>query len=216
MKRKLVFATNNAHKLEEISAILGEKVELLSLKDINCHADIPETADTLEGNAMLKAEYIFENYGLDCFADDTGLEVEALNGAPGVYSARYAGGEGHNAEANMQKLLQNMQGAPNRKAQFRTAICLILDGKKHLFEGIVKGEIIKEKRGSSGFGYDPIFVPEGSQYCHNKASRKGAFPEFFIFHVYSPLLYKETAVGEILADHTSDGQNHTCQNTRYC
>lgn len=161
MKRKLVFATNNAHKLEEISAILGEKVELLSLKDINCHADIPETADTLEGNAMLKAEYIFENYGLDCFADDTGLEVEALNGAPGVYSARYAGGEGHNAEANMQKLLQNMQGAPNRKAQFRTAICLILDGKKHLFEGIVKGEIIKEKRGSSGFGYDPIFVPEG-------------------------------------------------------
>ena len=161
MKKKLVFATNNAHKLEEISAILGEKVELLSLKDINCHADIPETADTLEGNAMLKAEYIFENYGLDCFADDTGLEVEALNGAPGVYSARYAGGEEHNAEANMQKLLQNMQGVQNRKAQFRTAICLILDGKKHLFEGIVKGEIIKEKRGSSGFGYDPIFVPEG-------------------------------------------------------
>ena len=161
MKRKLVFATNNAHKLDEISAFLGEKVELLSLKDINCHADIPETADTLEGNAMLKAEYIFENYGLDCFADDTGLEVEALNGAPGVYSARYAGGEEHNAEANMQKLLQNMQGVQNRKAQFRTAICLILDGKKHLFEGIVKGEIIKEKRGSSGFGYDPIFVPEG-------------------------------------------------------
>ena len=152
MKKKLVFATNNAHKLDEISSILGEKVELLSLKDIHCHVDIPETADTLEGNAMLKAEY---------FADDTGLEVEALNGAPGVYSARYAGGEGHNAEANMQKLLQNMQGAPNRKAQFRTAICLILDGKKHLFEGIVKGEIIKEKRGSSGFGYDPIFVPEG-------------------------------------------------------
>ena len=121
----------------------------------------PETADTLEGNAMLKAEYIYKNYGLDCFADDTGLEVEALNGAPGVYSARYAGGEGHNAEANMQKLLQNMQGVQNRKAQFRTAICLILDGKKHLFEGIVKGEIIKEKRGSSGFGYDPIFVPEG-------------------------------------------------------
>ena len=161
MKRKLVFATNNAHKLDEISSILGEKVELLSLKDIHCHVDIPETADTLEGNAMLKAEYIYKNYGLDCFADDTGLEVEALNGAPGVYSARYAGGEVHNAEANMQKLLQNMQGVQNRKAQFRTAICLILDGKKHLFEGIVKGEIIKEKRGSSGFGYDPIFVPEG-------------------------------------------------------
>ena len=161
MKKKLVFATNNAHKLDEISSILGEKVELLSLKDIHCHVDIPETADTLEGNAMLKAEYIYKNYGLDCFADDTGLEVEALNGAPGVYSARYAGSEGHNAEANMQKLLQNMQGVQNRKAQFRTAICLILDGKKHLFEGIVKGEIIKEKRGSSGFGYDPIFVPEG-------------------------------------------------------
>lgn len=161
MKKKLVFATNNAHKLDEISSILGEKVELLSLKDIHCHVDIPETADTLEGNAMLKAEYIYKNYGLDCFADDTGLEVEALNGAPGVYSARYARGEGHNAEANMQKLLQNMQGVQNRKAQFRTAICLILDGKKHLFEGIVKGEIIKEKRGSSGFGYDPIFVPEG-------------------------------------------------------
>lgn len=161
MKKKLVFATNNAHKLDEISSILGEKVELLSLKDIHCHVDIPETADTLEGNAMLKAEYIYKNYGLDCFADDTGLEVEALNGAPGVYSARYAGGEVHNAEANMQKLLQNMQGVQNRKAQFRTAICLILDGKKHLFEGIVKGEIIKEKRGSSGFGYDPIFVPEG-------------------------------------------------------
>ena len=160
MKQKLVFATNNAHKLDEISSILGEKVELLSLKDIHCNVDIPETADTLEGNAILKAEYIYKNYGLDCFADDTGLEVEALNGAPGVYSARYAGGEGHNAEANMQKLLQNMQGMQNRKAQFRTAICLIMDGKKHLFEGVVKGEITKEKRGSSGFGYDPVFIPE--------------------------------------------------------
>lgn len=136
-------------------------MELLSLKDIRCTTDIPETADTLEGNAMLKAEYIHKHYGLDCFADDTGLEVEALNGAPGVYSARYGGGEGHNSEANMQKLLQNMQGVDNRKAQFRTAICLILDGKKHLFEGIVKGEIIKEKRGNAGFGYDPIFMPEG-------------------------------------------------------
>ena len=161
MKRKLVFATNNAHKLDEISAILGEKVELLSLKDIHCDIDIPETSDTLEGNAMLKAEYIYEHYGLDCFADDTGLEVEALNGEPGVYSARYAGEEGHNAEANMQKLLQNMQGVQNRKAQFRTVICLITNGKKHLFEGVVKGEIIKEKRGGSGFGYDPIFMPEG-------------------------------------------------------
>ena len=156
----MIFATNNAHKLEEISNILGEKIELLSLKDIGCHADIPETADTLEGNAMLKAEYIYQNYGVDCFADDTGLEVEALDGAPGVFSARYAG-DGHNSEANMQKLLQNLQGVANRKAQFRTAICLIMDGKRHLFEGICKGEIIKEKRGAAGFGYDPIFKPEG-------------------------------------------------------
>ncbi len=111
MKKKLVFATNNAHKLDEISSILGEKVELLSLKDIHCHVDIPETADTLEGNAMLKAEYIYKHYGLDCFADDTGLEVEALNGAPGVYSARYAGGEGHNAEANMQKIIAEYAGS---------------------------------------------------------------------------------------------------------
>lgn len=161
MRRKLVFATNNAHKLEEISAILGEKVELLSLKDIHCEADIPETADTLEGNAIQKAEYIYQHYGLDCFADDTGLEVEALHGEPGVFSARYAGGAGHNSEANMQKLLQNLQGIDNRQAQFRTAICLILDGKTHLYEGIVKGEIIRERRGATGFGYDPIFVPEG-------------------------------------------------------
>ena len=171
MKRKLVFATNNAHKLDEISAILGEKVELLSLKDIHCDIDIPETSDTLEGNAMLKAEYIYEHYGLDCFADDTGLEVEALNGEPGVYSARYAGGEGHNAEANMQKLLQNMQGVQNRKAQFRTVICLITNGKKHLFEGVVKGEIIKEKRGDSGFGYDPIFMPQGYELGSNMQSK---------------------------------------------
>ena len=160
MKKKLFFATNNAHKLEEIAAILGEKIELLSLKDIECTADIPETADTLEGNATQKAEYIYQQYGLDCFADDTGLEVEALDGAPGVFSARYAG-EGHNSEDNMQKLLQNLQGVTNRKAQFRTVICLIWDDKKYLFEGICKGEIIEEKRGNAGFGYDPIFVPEG-------------------------------------------------------
>lgn len=160
MKRKFVFATNNAHKLEEVTAILGNRIELLSLKDINCHVDIPETADTLEGNALLKAQYIFENYQIDCFADDTGLEVEALNGEPGVYSARYAG-DGHNAEANMLKLLHNMEGMENRKAQFRTAFALIIDGKEHLFEGVIKGEIIKSRRGNSGFGYDPIFVPEG-------------------------------------------------------
>jgi XTP/dITP diphosphohydrolase len=160
MKRKLVFVTNNAHKLEEISSILGGKMELLSLKDIQCTADIPETADTLEGNAIQKAEYIHRHYGLDCFADDTGLEVEALDGAPGVYSARYAG-EGHDSEANMQKLLHNLEGKDNRKARFRTAICLIMDEEQHLFEGICRGEIIKEKRGGAGFGYDPIFVPEG-------------------------------------------------------
>ena len=161
MKRKLVFATNNAHKLEEVVAILGDQVELLSLNDIGCQADIPETAETLEGNALLKSSYIYKNYHLDCFADDTGLEVETLNGAPGVYSARYAGGEGHDAQANMLKLLHELDGKENRKAQFRTAISLILDGKEYLFEGVIKGEIIKEKRGDSGFGYDPVFMPEG-------------------------------------------------------
>ena len=160
MKKKFVFATNNAHKLEEVTAILGDKIELLSMKDIHCHADIPETADTLEGNALLKARYIFENYDMDCFADDTGLEVEALNGAPGVYSARYAG-DAHNSEANMRKLLQDMEGIENRKAQFRTVFALIINGKEHLFEGIVKGEITKHRCGSSGFGYDPVFIPEG-------------------------------------------------------
>ena len=162
MKKKLVVATNNAHKLEEIAAILGDEMELLSLKDIQCFDDIPETADTLEGNARQKALYIYNNYGMDCFADDTGLEVEALNGAPGVFSARYAG-DGHDSEANMQKLLHELKGKENRKAQFRTAICLILNGEEHLFEGIVKGEIIGEKRGGAGFGYDPIFVPEGHE-----------------------------------------------------
>ena len=162
MKKKLVVATNNAHKLEEIAAILGEEMELLSLKDINCHADIPETANTLEGNAHQKAMYIYENYGMDCFADDTGLEVDALNGAPGVFSARYAG-DGHDSEANMQKLLKELEGKENRKAQFRTTICLIMEGKEYLFEGIVKGKIIEEKRGGAGFGYDPIFVPEGHE-----------------------------------------------------
>ena len=159
--KKLVFATNNAHKLEEIRAILGDRVEILSLNDINCHADIPETADTLQGNAALKAQYIYENYGLDCFADDTGLEVEALNGAPGIYSARYAGGEGHDSEANMKKLLSEMQDKDNRKARFRTVICLIEGGEEHFFEGIVNGSIIRERKGGAGFGYDPVFMPDG-------------------------------------------------------
>lgn len=157
--KKLVFATNNAHKLEEIKSILGDKIEILSLKDINCFDDIPETATTLEGNAHLKALYVYEHYGLDCFADDTGLEVDALNGEPGVYSARYAG-ENHDSKANMLKLLANMKEKSDRKARFRTIISLIEKGSEHQFEGIVNGEITKEQRGTSGFGYDPIFKPE--------------------------------------------------------
>lgn len=158
--KTLVFATNNAHKLEEVRAILGNDFQIASLKEIGCHDDIPETADTLEGNAMQKAQYIKDKFGMDCFADDTGLEVEALNNAPGVFSARYAG-PGHDSEANMKKLLHEMEGKKNRKARFRTVIALLLDGKEYTFEGIVKGNIIEEKRGDSGFGYDPIFVPEG-------------------------------------------------------
>ena len=157
---KLVFATNNRHKLEEVRAILGNKIEILSLNDIDCHDDIPETADTLEGNALIKARYIHEKFGVDCFADDTGLEVEALNGEPGVYSARYAG-EDCNPEANMYKLLQNLTGENNRNAQFRTVIALIINGEEKLFNGIVKGTISREKMGNAGFGYDPIFIPEG-------------------------------------------------------
>jgi XTP/dITP diphosphohydrolase len=157
---KLVFATNNRHKLEEVRAIVGNRVEVLSLNDIDCHDDIPETADTLQGNALIKARYIYEKYGMDCFADDTGLEVEELGGEPGVFSARYAGEE-CNSEANMQKLLHNLTGKNNRNAQFRTVIALIIKGEEKLFNGIVKGTITEEKRGNSGFGYDPIFVPEG-------------------------------------------------------
>lgn len=160
-KRKLVFATNNKHKLEEIQAILGSKIDILSLDDINCHEDIPETADTLEGNAQIKAQFVYDHYHLDCFADDTGLEVEALNGAPGVFSARYAGGEGHDSEANMKKLLSEMQDKTNRKARFRTVIAFIEQGEIRLFEGIVNGCITEEKHGDSGFGYDPIFRPDG-------------------------------------------------------
>lgn len=157
---KLVFATNNRHKLDEVRAIVGDRIEILSLNDIGCHDDIPETADTLQGNALIKARYIYEKYGADCFADDTGLEVEELGGEPGVYSARYADEE-CSSEANMKKLLHNLKGKKNRNAQFRTVIALIIDGEEKLFNGIVKGSITEEKRGDSGFGYDPIFVPEG-------------------------------------------------------
>jgi len=158
---KIVFATNNQHKLSEIRSILGDAIEVLSLKDIGCDVDIPETGKTLEENALQKAQYIYDHYHMDCFADDTGLEVDALGGAPGVYSARYAGGEGHDSEANMAKLLHELGDNSNRKARFRTVIALIIDGKVNTFEGIVKGEIIRERRGGEGFGYDPIFQPEG-------------------------------------------------------
>lgn len=162
---QIVFATNNQHKLSEIRSILGEKFDILSLADIGCHDDIPETADTLEGNALQKAQFIVERYGISCFADDTGLEVDALDGAPGVFSARYAGGEGHDSEANMQKLLAELGENNNRKARFRTVIALLeKDGEKittHLFEGIVNGQITREKHGHEGFGYDPIFQPDG-------------------------------------------------------
>ena len=167
---KLVFATNNKHKLQEVRDIVGNRVEVLSLNNINCHDDIPETADTLQGNALIKARHIYDKYGLNSFADDTGLEVEALDGAPGVYSARYAGEE-CDSEANMLKLLQNLTGKNNRNAQFRTVIALIINGEEKLFNGIVKGTISDEKRGDSGFGYDPIFIPEG--YTESFAQMSG-------------------------------------------
>ena len=158
---KIVFATNNQHKLSEIRQILGDRVEVLSLKDINCDVDIPETGTTLEANALQKAQYIYDHYHMDVFADDSGLEVDALHGAPGVYSARYAGGDGHDSEANMAKLLHELGENNNRRARFRTIIALIIQGQVHEFEGIVNGEIIRERRGGEGFGYDPIFQPEG-------------------------------------------------------
>lgn len=156
---KLVFATNNAHKLDEVRQILGPGFEVVSLAEIGCHDDIPETADTFEGNALQKAHWVKDHYGLDCFADDTGLEVTALDGAPGVHSARYAGD--HDSEANMRKLLSELENKSDRSAQFRTVVALLLDGKELLFEGIVKGSILEERHGNGGFGYDPVFVPEG-------------------------------------------------------
>ncbi|WP_281234537.1 non-canonical purine NTP diphosphatase [Flavobacterium gelatinilyticum] len=156
---KLVFASNNKNKIKEIQSILNGSIQLLSLEDIGCHEEIPETADTIEGNAVLKANYVTEKYGYDCFADDTGLEVKALNGEPGVYSARYAG-EQKNADDNMDKLLEALKNEKNRSAQFKTVIALNLDGEQHLFTGLAKGEITLEKSGTNGFGYDPIFQPE--------------------------------------------------------
>ncbi len=161
--KKLVFASNNAHKLSEIRAILGDRIEIISLSDLQCHEEIPETADTLEGNALIKARYVWEHYGLYCFADDTGLEVEALDGAPGVYSARFAG-EHASFEDNVSLLLERLSGvAEPRRARFRTVVALIDEYGTHFFEGSVDGEITLERSGDHGFGYDPIFRPEGRE-----------------------------------------------------
>ena len=157
---KLVFASNNKNKIQEIQALVPKTIQIVSLEEIGCTEDIPETADTIEGNAILKANYVTEKYGYDCFADDTGLEVEALNGAPGVYSARYAG-EQKDANDNMDKLLSELKDKTNRKANFKTVIALNLNGNQNLFTGIINGKIIEEKIGTNGFGYDPIFVAEG-------------------------------------------------------
>ena len=170
--KRIVFATNNQHKLQEIRDILGSDYEVVSLKEIGCDVDIPETGNTLEENALQKAQYVYDHYHVSCFADDTGLEVEALDGAPGVHSARYAEGTDHDSEANMAKLLRELDGKENRQARFRTVICYIEKQdvcpcgcasikKIHQFEGIVNGHIATEKHGTEGFGYDPIFVPEG-------------------------------------------------------
>jgi XTP/dITP diphosphohydrolase len=158
--KKLVFATNNAHKLSEVRSILSSAYEIVSLNELNCYDDIPETADTLEGNALLKAQHIYDKFHMDCFADDTGLEVDSLGGAPGVFSARYAG-ESHDAQKNMSKVLNLLGDTNNRKACFRTVIALIQDGKTTYFEGKIEGNISLQKKGESGFGYDPIFVPDG-------------------------------------------------------
>lgn len=186
---RLVFATHNQNKVKEIQALVPNNIEIVSLDDIGCTEEIPETAETLEGNAWIKANYVRQKYGLPCFADDTGLEIDALNGEPGVYSARYAG-EQKNAEDNMALVLSKLSNERNRTAQFRTAISLIIDHKEYLFEGVVRGEITPEKRGTEGFGYDPIFEPENSLLTFaqmdlnekNKISHRGrAFAKMIAF-----------------------------------
>lgn len=157
--KELVFATNNKHKLQEVQQIVGAKFKIVSLAELGCNDEIPETASTLEGNSLMKAQYIHDKYKVDCFADDTGLEIEALNGRPGVYSARYAG-EHCSFQDNINKILQQMQGIENRKAKFRTVITLILDNRIHYFEGFINGVITKTQVGMSGFGYDPVFIPQ--------------------------------------------------------
>lgn len=161
--RKLIFATNNAHKLNEIRAILGAEFDVLGLADIGCHDEIPETADTLEGNALIKARWVYDRFGLDCFADDTGLEVAALGGGPGVHTARFAYPDRHDPKANTMKLLRELENKSDRSAQFRTVIAFIEKGEVHIFEGIVRGRITTQERGTEGFGYDPVFAPEGNE-----------------------------------------------------
>lgn len=174
--RKLIFVTNNPHKLEEIRNIVGDKIEICSLKDINCFEEIPETADTIRDNAIMKAQYVAEKYGVDCFADDTGLEVTALGGAPGVHTARYASAEGHDTLGNMQLLLHNLEGAADRSARFVTWIALIINGEIMTFEGVCQGTILESMQGSEGFGYDPVFSPDGydATFAQMTAEQKNA------------------------------------------
>lgn len=159
---KIVFATQNPNKVREVNALLGNAIQIVGLQEIGCTEDIPETQPTISGNALQKARYVYQHYGVDCFSEDTGLEVTALNGAPGVYTARYAGAE-RSAEANMAKLLDELKDKADRSAQFVTVVALILDGKEYTFEGIAKGQIALTKQGTAGFGYDPIFIPEGEE-----------------------------------------------------
>jgi XTP/dITP diphosphohydrolase len=191
--QEIVFATNNNHKLSELRRIVGDRFKILSLAEIGCHDDIPETADTLEGNALMKARYVKERYGYDCFADDTGLMVDALGGAPGVYSARYAG-PGHDSAANMALLLENLRGVTDRKARFVTVIALILDGVEKTFTGKVEGEILTAPEGDGGFGYDPVFRPEGhdatfalmSPDDKNAISHRGRATALLVEYLNSP------------------------------
>lgn len=168
--RKIVFATNNQNKIREIKEIIGDKIEIVSLKDIGCDEDLPETTDTIAGNALMKARYVSEKYGYDCFADDTGLEVKALGGAPGVHTARYAPGTSHDSDANVSYLLENMKNMDDRRARFITVIALIENGKEKLFEGVCPGTISRERMGTNGFGYDPVFVPEGCELSFARMS----------------------------------------------
>ena len=179
--KEIIMATNNAHKLEEVRQILGDEFLVRGLAEIGCHEDIPETADTLEGNALQKARYVHDHYGVDCFADDTGLEVTALEGAPGVFTARFGAmngyGESHDADANIRCLLDKLKEAEDRSARFRTAVALVQNGEEHLFEGIVEGEILMQKVGEGGFGYDPVFAPlegKGLAFAQMSAEDKNA------------------------------------------